>query len=339
VADPAAATDDIEVESTTAPPLEQVAPVEAPAVVVDEPIEPEPLDAAEDTEQPEPQKKDRRSLQAKIDAQTAKQRQAERERDEYRTRLEALERAQPKREEPAKAEPQYTRAKPTEAEIGSKYADYPAYIEDLTDWKLEQRDAQQAAQQEQRAIHERRRAIETQHESQTKQFRSRVDTTIKDNPQWWATIDPEVKRLAPSAEYDPRNLQEAHAALRSSDPRDREEATAFLGRTAIADVLLSSEYALEVMATLTAKDIQRLSTLPPNQLFREMGRLEGSVTRPAAAPSGPAPVKAISHAPAPIKPVGTAASTGERNPLEEDLDIDEHIRVMNARDKKGRFSR
>lgn len=37
------------------------------------------------------------------------------------------------------------RAKPTEDEIGTKYATYGDYVEDLTDWKAEQRDATRAA--------------------------------------------------------------------------------------------------------------------------------------------------------------------------------------------------
>jgi hypothetical protein len=83
------------------------------------------------------------------------------------------------------------------------------------------------------------------------------------------------------------------------------------------------------------KEFQRLSTLPTAQLFREMGKLEASFTRPAAASSGPAPkTQVVSQAPAPIKPVGTTASTGEVDPLAEDLDVDTHIRVMNARDRK-----
>jgi len=307
------ASDDIEVESSGAP----VEEVPAPRVSQDAAIEAtsgadeasETIEAAEEPSE-EPKPKPRNSLQAKIDSVVAKQRQAERERDEYRAKVDAYERSQP-RTEPEKREPQYTRPKPTEGEIGAKYADYPAYIEDLTDWKLEQRDAQQAIQARQQAVSQR-------HEANAAKFSEKIAKAEETDPDFWSKIAPHIANLRPSSTLEPG-----------------ERPTAL---NAIADIIFDSEYSTELMAHFSAhaKEFQRLSTLPPGPLFREMGRLEARFVRTEAAAPGPAPrTPVVSQAPAPIKPVGTTASTGEVDPLSEDLDVDTHIRVMNARDRKN----
>lgn len=80
----------------------------------------------------------------------SRQRQAvERERDDLRTKLAAAElRVTPSPAPPARVEEPpktaatptpATRTKPTEDEVGTKYATYGDYVEDLSDWKAEQR--------------------------------------------------------------------------------------------------------------------------------------------------------------------------------------------------------
>lgn len=71
---------------------------------------------------------------------------AERERDELRARLARASSAsvsvperQPESVQPQREKPSETRAKPQESEIGTKYQTYPDFIEDLADWKAEQR--------------------------------------------------------------------------------------------------------------------------------------------------------------------------------------------------------
>lgn len=325
-----AVVDDIEVESST--PV--TAPVSAPSVAVEAIEEADAIEARdpgdEDEPQPEqPKAKPRNSIQAKIDQAVGRQREAERRADAAEREL--AQSRQPREQPQARREPQYTRAKPTEAEIGTKYQDYPAFIEDLQDWKLEQRDAQQAE-------HNQRAAVAQRHEQHATKFSERIAKAEEGDPQFWTKIAPEIADLVPSSSYDPMQLRSAADAARQGNPQAR----LFLGKVGIADAIFDSEYSTELMAHFSAnlQAFQRLSTLPPRLLDREIGRLEGMFSRPAAASSGPAPkTPVISSAPPPIKPVGTTASTAERDPLAEDLDIDEHIRVMNARDKKGRFVR
>ena len=316
--------DDFEVESSShGQVVAQPSPVPEP-----EPVEPSPQGDGDPGDEDSPQadpasdagktlQAKRGSLQARIDAQTAKQRTAERERDGERQRADAAERElqalrQPKGETKP-AEPRYTRAKPTEDEIGTKYETYGAYVEALTDWKVEQRDAQQAE-------HAHRSQIQRSHAQHAETFSDRIAKAEETDPDFWSKMHPAVVNLRPSGSLEAG-----------------ERPTAM---TAIADVIFTSEHTTDLMLHFSQnpREFQRLSTLPPNQLYREMGRLEAQYTKAPAASSGPAvkPVPVSSAAP-PIKPVGSTASTGsDPDPLSDDLDIDTHIRVMNAKERKAR---
>lgn len=60
--------------------------------------------------------------------------------------------------QPAASAAEPTRSKPVEDEVGTRYATYAEFVEDLADWKSEQRDAarqRERDEQEQRAQHER----------------------------------------------------------------------------------------------------------------------------------------------------------------------------------------
>lgn len=327
-------TDDIEIESNGTPVANPPA-LPAAAIEASEDADAAPaVDPGDEDPQPEAKPepvaaKPRNSLQARIDKSVAAQREAERRADAAERAL-AQHQTKPA-DAPAKTEPQYTRAKPSENEIGSKYADYPAYIEDLTDWKLEQRDAQQAER-------DQRTAITQRHEAHAQKFSERIAKAEQADPDFWSKISPAVADLRPSTAFDPKYIQSAARAANQGDINAR----AFLGSVTMADIIFDSEYSTELMAHFSANDpeFQRLSTLPPSALHREMGRLEARFVRPEAASTGPAPkTRVVSNAPPPIKPVGTTASTAEVNPLEDELDVDEHIRVMNSRDHKGRFKR
>lgn len=316
-ATPNVSVDDFEVEDNTPQPVQSTPTQPAASVAAVEDADdasPAPVEAQPE-ERPEG-KRDRHSIQARIDKAVAAQREAER-------RAEALERqlaaySQPRQEQPREpqqvpSQPRYfTAPPPSEDEIGTKYKDYPEFIRATAQWQVSEARAEDALNARQRAVYER-------HEATAQKFSSKIADAEKSDPDYWSKIDPAVANLRPSTALEPG-----------------ERPTAL---NAIADMIFDSDYSTELMARLRASDLQRLSTLPPAQLYREMGRLEASVMRPGAATSGPAPrTPAISQAPPPIKPVGTSASTGEVDPFSEDLDVDTHIRVMNARDKKGRFT-
>lgn len=76
---------------------------------------------------------------------------------------------------------------------------------------------------------------------------------------------------------------------------------------------------------------QRLSTLHPVDVYREMGKLEERLS--AASPArGSAPV--VSHAKPPIKPLGSSPHTPDADAITDELSFDEHFRRMNASDRK-----
>ena len=84
----------------------------------------------------------RRLAQEKIDNAIGKQRDAERRADAAEQRIRDYEsrQAAPRNDaEPAKAGSPTERAKPIEDEVGTKYASYADFVEDLADWKSEQK--------------------------------------------------------------------------------------------------------------------------------------------------------------------------------------------------------
>lgn len=326
-------SDDFEVESSTAAAVPQPvapAPVEEPTHELaadpgDEDPEPQST-APADTDTSEAGKKlaaKKGSLQSRIDAITREKYDTQRERDEARAQLaqihRELEQLRAAQRDPKTAAAP-TRAaeatgKPSEDEIGTKYQSYGEYVEALADWKSDQKIAALRNEMQERS---QRAAVAQRHDEYTQTFVQRIEAAEKTDPEFWSKMSPAVVNLRPSSALHPG-----------------ERPTAM---NAIADVIFTSEYATDLMRHFSAndRDLQRLSTLPPNALYREMGRLEARYHRPSAAStSGPAhATPSVSQAAPPIKPVGSTASAGERDPLADDLDIDEHILVMNAREQK-----
>lgn len=330
-----AVVDDIEVESSqpvavsaTASPVQslQADPGD------EDPQESAPVDDASEAGKKLQSK--RGSLQARIDAITKEKYDTQRERDEARQELQSLRaelaaRTSRTPETPSKpaAEGYYTRPEPTEDEVGTKYDSYGDFVKDHGRWVREEIRAEQADASQRQQMAQR-------HESHASRFVEKIAEAEAVDPAFWSKISPDVANLRPSSAIDPRELQAASEAARQGHPGARE----FLAKTAVADMVFDSDVSTELMAHLSANpsEFQRLSTLPPNVLFREMGRLEARFNRPAAASAGPARVTPpVSQAAPPIKPVGSTASAPERDPLADDLDVDEHIRVMNARERKS----
>lgn len=320
---PTPVADDIEIESS-APVADAVAsspaPPEVSVAATQEADDTRVSDPGDEDPQPDEKPAAKavksNSIQARIDKAVAAQREAERRADALEVRMREYEArtSRPASREPqAPAAPTYrTRPEPTEDEVGSKYQSYGDFVKDHGKWVREEIAAESAER-------DQRRAMAQRHETHAAKFVEKIAAAEQTDPEFWSKIDPAVANLRPSSALMPGERPNA--------------------LNAIADMIFDSDHSTELMARLRASDLQRLSTLPPAQLFREMGRLEASVMRPAAASSGPAPrTPAISQAPPPIKPVGTSAHTGEVDPLSDDLDVDEHIRVMNARDRKGRFT-
>lgn len=316
-----AVVDDIQIETSGVFDAPESSSTQGPAAVeatpgADAALSADPGDEDDSTLQTTADgKPKRKSLQARIDREVSFRRQAERERDEYRARVEAAERAQAQPRQPERTEPrapQYlTGQPPTEDEIGTTYKDYPEFIRAVARFEY----AEERARDQQ---HHQRAQMAQRHEAVAQSFSSKIAEAEKSDPDYWSKISPEIANLRPSSVLAPG-----------------ERPTSL---NAIADIIFDSDYATDLMAHFSAnrQQFQRLSTLPPAQLFREMGKLEASFSRPSAASSGPATkMPPVSQAAPPIKPVGTTASAETLDPLADDLDIDTHIKVMNAKDRKN----
>lgn len=227
-------------------------------------------------------------LQAEIRADLARREALRQEIAREEGRLEALRgsRTDGNRAEssPAPANPpQYTRPKPSEDEIGTKYENYAAFVEDLTDWKVEQREAD---------------AQRTQRESELTRSQSERATQFQERIKAAESADPE---FAKSISYDVLSLKPFSALLPGESPS---------ARNAIAEELLSSPVAPQLMRHFSDHpgDLRRLESLLPRELLREFGKLEArfATETPAAVQTPQAPTtKHLSSAPPPPTTLGS----------------------------------
>ena len=252
-----------------APVAEPVAPV-AP-VVTPEPVQlvNEANDAGIDPSTGAPWSNRQKYINSLIRAQT----RAELERDQFKQRLELLERGngQPPAAAPAVAP---TRPKPVEDQVGTQYATYGDYVEDLADWKVEQREqARTHAENGSRAEQAHRDAL------------TAYETTVKAARTRHADFDEVVTRPLP-------------APLTPT----------------IENALLASEVGGDMAYHLTThpEEYLRIRALPPGRALMALGALETQV-RTAATPASPAPIQTAPPAP-PMAPVGGSASAGTPDP-------------------------
>lgn len=226
----------------------------------------------------------KKSLQARIDTIAAERAQTQRERDAATAEAAAL-RAElaalraPKQPAAEAVAVQPTRPKPTEEQVGTTYPTYADFVEDLADWKSEQRDVRRAADAEASA-----RQNAEQQAGQA--FQQRAST--------WA---------------------ERREAFAASTPAFAEKAVPFLDQvfpgTPIGDVIMDSAVGPQLALYLAENEaeVRRIIALHPLTQLRELGKIEAKYEQAAAAPAVPA-VPVVSKAPAPVRPIaGTPAAS------------------------------
>ena len=262
----------------------------------------------------------RRNPQARVEDATAEAARyrteaetARREAAEARAELERERAAKVTKPTEARAEakaPDYTRAKPTEAQVGEKYQTYADFIEDLDDWKYEQRQHQD----------QQRRADTRAHEVLTT-ARQRAQEAATQYPDWnevraagdQAMIAAGFVNPDGTAQFPPAMWQ----GLLHSDKLG--EITHYLGSHPEECVQL-------------ARDTARLDATAATVVQRLLERLvsSGAVARPDSARSA-----RPSNAKAPINRVSGTASATPIDP--DDLDFGpEYIAAENARERKAR---
>lgn len=241
------------------PDLSAPVPPETPPA----PVAAAPAPTAEDDE---PGTKAPSKRQQYINDLIRAQTRAELERDQFRTRLEALE-SDGTRAVPAAPPP--TRPKPLEEAVGTTYATYADYIEDLADWKLEQRDATARAQASQHQTDAAEREAMTAYQAKIPAAQARH-----------ADFDEVISRPLP-APLTP--------TLRSA--------------------LLASEVGPDLAYHLTTHpdEYTRIRALPVGPALMAIGRLEAQLA-PQAAPAAPPIIAPPPPAPmVPVAAGGTTA--------------------------------
>jgi hypothetical protein len=168
--------------------------------------------------------------------------------------------------------------------VEADYTDYGQFVTEKARWAARQElsTALQAAhQQEQATVHQR------ENQERVNAFTKRMDEGMPSDPDFLATIQPEILNLRPAM-----SLQDGETPT---------------GATAIADLLLDSDSPHSLMAYLSSHedDFRRISALHPMLAMRELGRIEVGLD---AAPNGSASPPVSSQAQPPIKPVGSSSA-------------------------------
>lgn len=299
-------------EPTASTPDDQVDPGLA-AVPTDTPdpiVEPE----ARNTDGTFKAKKARNDPQARIDEITAKHREAERERDAARAELSALKAPKPApvpRETPA---PVVADAEPDPSDTakypGGEYD--PKYLREIGRYEARQEFNRLQTERDQRTARDQQRLGV---EAKMADFSTRVTAgfkTPKERDAFLETLAPEIQALRPS--YVEAILNKDYDPSKPIPPAN-----------VIADQLVEFEHPDRALAYLNdhPDTFQRLLTLHPIAIVREMGRLE---ERLSAAPPRPAP-EAPKHSQArpPIQRVESAPLVAD-GPPEDESDLDAHVK-------------
>lgn len=200
----------------------------------------------------------RGALQRRVDQAIARQRDAERRAEDAERLLREREAARTVEERKPAAPAYVTRPRPQEAEIGTKYETYDAYIEDLTDWKTDEKLArQQQASAAERATRAQQDAF-AQHGTRLEAFK-----------QSHADFD------ALAEESDVRVPQPMVDAILQSEHGP----------------------AMQYHLLQHPDEARRIAALSPGRQLYEMGKIEARVTAATSGPVVTAPKVTKAHAP------------------------------------------
>lgn len=275
----------------------------------------EPADAEPKAKEPEPvqKAKPRDNPQARIEQSIARQRQAERERDELRARLEALERPARTQEAPKAAAPASEKF-PRFEEWTAKNPDasHDDYLDARDDYNR-QRWSRDAAEQQ------RRHAVTRELEQIAERFTASVDKA--GGAEFLASIEARAPHVFVPSMKDLRNGEAptwrhflGEEIIRADDP------------AAVLDYLADHD-----------TEFQALASLPPRGITRRIAQIEKDLSRSAAAPStGTAPkAPPLSQAKPPVRPVTGSPAVSDDAPDPDSDDFDAHQRFYNRTERRG----
>ena len=239
----------------------------------------------------------RHDPRAAVQSAIAKQREAERRADVAEARLEATATATKAPSTPTpEPTPDWVRYKSMDAAPkADQFENYDDYTAALATFVTDARQHDYETRRQQYFQDQEQQESDAAH---TAQWQDRLAKARTDNPDLDTTLDPDV----------PMSLPMQYLAM-------------------------ESPVGIQLLQYLSANpdDSQRLSTLHPAEVYREMGKLEERLAA-ATTPSGPA--RSISHAKPPIQPLGSSPHTPDPHEISDDLSFDEHFKRMNAADRK-----
>lgn len=314
--------------------------VDIPADPIEAPEVPAAADASAEVPEEKPaaaakpapaEKKPRHDAQARIDELTRLRREAERRAEEAERRASERERELADLRKPAAKEPA---KEPAKAERFPTYEAFlktnpDASLEDYMDARDDWRDQRAAAATKQTAEAER---LDQSFQTRVGGFRQKFADAIKTDESVRERIDPALFGVKPYSSLTAAD----HAIIKNiSDERER-NLVAF--RCFLADQWIDSEHPIALLEHLSDPDnFQRLAALPPNQVIRELAKLESGFSAASAPARGPAEKpKAVSQAPAPIKPLKSTPHQSEDAEPGDDASDDEWARWEIARQKRSR---
>lgn len=288
--------------------------VGSPKSEVEPEAEAKPVEAAVEAKKP------RNDPQARIDQVVAKQKEAERRAEVAERRLAELSR-------PAETKPEA--AKPTAQAEWQRFKAMPdapklEAFDDFSDWNIAMGVFVADKRVEEREVKGREQSqLQAQEQAYFKvaeSFLERFDLAA-------AMEDKEF-----SDKVHPRLLEAK--ALSAMTPRDGKPTFVNFA----VEQVMRSEHPKDVLLYLSdQKTAQRLATLHPDDVIRDLAKYEASL---GAAQPGPAPKPAKSQATPPIQPVrGSSHVADDDDEMSDDISVDDFIRKENAKARRAAAGR
>lgn len=284
----------------------------------DKPIETKPAE-----------KKPRNDPDARIAQAIGRQREAERRADEAQRRADDAERraqqARPVESKPVEA-PKADKF-PTYAQYLDTHADASLedYMDARDDWKDQRRETKF---REQREVEQ----LEQSFTTRATKFSDQYAAAKEADPDLPSRIDTNLLTVKP---YSTLTAADKDLIRQIPNKQDR-EMVAF--RCFLADQWLESEHAVALLEHISDPSVfQRLATLPPNQVIRELAKVEagfGAAPRKDASGSV-AEIKPASKARPPFKPLGTTSHVAADDEGSDEEPVEKHFNRYNAIDRKA----
>lgn len=197
--------------------------------------------------------------------------------------------------------------------------DFGEHVKKLASWEAKKLFKQAEATREKKAAQEEAvREVRELHSAYTK----RMDAYAEKNPDFYDHLDAELMSLKPAKTLPPSERQEENYVF---------------------EELVSSEHAPELLLHFSENpnEFQRLATLHPRQMLREIAKLEVSLSSPpAAATAGNSAPRApeVSQAKPPVRPVAGSPHTADDDDDPEalvKLPLHRYVEVMNRKDRRA----